>query len=236
MEVLPQCAGEVGFSSCVPHSWGQPATPSPLPFSPWERSPGTAQPSLCPHGGEATLEKFFLPSPPCANLYFFFPNDMLESPLGKSRLQQILFRCWVFAQVSTLQVFPGHSQEGLGQVCWLWWSYRPYWRLSDYYQLHGEARLLLGPLVYGAGSHNSHKAFLLMDRCLIHLCCHDADMTVVLLKQYPYNTQVRESVQFSVLPLYLNLFTCDFKLVKRKREKCCNKVERILCKLWNNIS
>ena len=115
MEVLPQCAGEVGFSSCVPHSWGQPATPSPLPFSPWERSPGTAQPSLCPHGGEATLEKFFLPSPPCANLYFFFPNDMLESPLGKSRLQQILFRCWVFAQVSTLQVFPGPAKRVWGR-------------------------------------------------------------------------------------------------------------------------
>lgn len=46
----------------------------------------------------------------------FFSHGVLESPPRKAGLSQLLSRLWVFALSSTLQVFPDHSRQRLGQV------------------------------------------------------------------------------------------------------------------------
>lgn len=71
----------------------------------------------------------------------------------------------------------------------------------------------LGPLGYSAGPHNPTEVG---DRYLISchkkedksrdvLCCHDVGVRIV--------TYVRDGVQFSVSPLYLNLLICDFYFI-----------------------
>lgn len=46
----------------------------------------------------------------------FFSHGVLDSPPRKAGLSQLLSRLWVFALSSSLQVFPDHSRQRLGQV------------------------------------------------------------------------------------------------------------------------
>lgn len=46
------------------------------------------------------------PTLPTVYTFFFRSNAMLESPLGKAGLIQILFHLWVFAHISILWVSP----------------------------------------------------------------------------------------------------------------------------------
>lgn len=89
--------------------------------------------------------------------HFFSSNDMLESPLRKDGLLQILSCEWKSVQFSISRFLPKHGERNLGRfaVFWLCRFQSLYQGLSAYYQMHRWVRLLLGPLVYGARSYNS---------------------------------------------------------------------------------
>lgn len=64
--------------------------------------------------GRVVLGKVLLQLPRLwPNFYFIFSNDVLESPLGKAGLLQILPHVWVYAQVSTLQGFSPTRLRGV---------------------------------------------------------------------------------------------------------------------------
>lgn len=107
------------------------------------------QPWACYVGGATVLAKFLLPSPLHPNLFFVFFFSFLEFPFWKARFPKLLSRLLV----STLQVFPDCGQEGLGRGHWLCSLHLPF----IYQQIHMWLRVLLGPLVHGAGSHGSHR-------------------------------------------------------------------------------
>lgn len=99
----------------------------------------------------------FLSFPLQPNSLSFFCNVIvLESPLGKDGLKQLIF---------CLDICLGQHSPGFfltmatvvraGQLCC--WFHSPYSGLSAYYQIHTWVKLLMGPFMYTAGSHNSHK-------------------------------------------------------------------------------
>ena len=106
-------------------------------------------------------------------LYFFFSIGVLELLLGKSGLPQRLCHLWVTAPVSVLQVLVDHGQEGLRPVP------LPVWRsvcLIDRWET-----LLLGPLAYGAGSHDSHRGTSVWG-WMPTFCCGGGDNTRNILR------------------------------------------------------
>lgn len=98
-----------------------------------------------------------------SRLGFLCSSGMLELLRWTPGLPQSLSHLWVIVLVSVLQGLCGCGPEGLEPVC------RPLQglqlRLRSVCLLHMRmwARLLLGPFLYGAGSHSFHKGTLSMD-------------------------------------------------------------------------
>lgn len=117
MEALP------GYSGAGREKWvlqlhsaqvGKPSTPSLLSF-PCQ----LVQPCAVWPWGKDSTDQVPITLTSVSWLLLFSFSDMLESPLRKAGFLQILSYSWASAQVSTLQVFPDHSQEGLERHCWL---------------------------------------------------------------------------------------------------------------------
>lgn len=102
-------------------------------------------------------------------LCFFLSSDVLESPLRRAKLLQILSHECESTQVSAVQVFSWQWQEGSGQVCWFPWICSQYQDFSAYYQIHRWPRLFLAPWIYGARFHNTHKGAFIHGRICILL-------------------------------------------------------------------
>lgn len=100
-------AGEKEVSSELPRrAGGASHTHSQLPFPPT----GEVAARACPHLPWWRDGAGRVPLPLSVALKLFFSSHgVLESPLRKPELLQILSCLWVFALVSTLQVSPDHS-------------------------------------------------------------------------------------------------------------------------------
>jgi len=86
----------------------------------------------------------------------------------KGSAQKILSHVWVCAQVNTVQVFFPTGAREIWHVHYLLWFHSLYLGLSAYYWTLRWVRLLPGPLVSGARSHNTHKTLLFVDGYLFH--------------------------------------------------------------------
>lgn len=90
---------------------------------------------------------------------------MLEYPLWKAGLLQILFHFWLSAQVSRWafsRFFPQQWGEGFRYVCWLLWFCSPYQGLSAYYHAHrlGDTSPATSVLSICAGSHTPQGVYV----------------------------------------------------------------------------
>lgn len=125
IEIPPQYSGccwrEMGFSSSICPSEGKWALTHRSSFPSWDKMLQDSSAHAVPCCGEGRCwQKFLLIS--SLHPDSFSPlHCMLLSPFRKVGILQFLFFLKVSAQVSTIQVFPSFSSEGLGQVYWLQW-------------------------------------------------------------------------------------------------------------------
>lgn len=137
-----------------------------------------------------------------------------------------LFFVWTSAQVISFQAFFLTTTRVVraGQLCF--WFHSPYSGSSAHYQIHTRAKLLMGPFMYTAGSHNSHKCtsdhrwrsnFLwervgAKDRNILYH--HEADVTisshVIFIQSFIYiSVDTCVILCLSYNPLVHYLFCCS---------------------------
>lgn len=87
-----------------------------LPFSHGRGCHQLVQPCTVSPWGRGRVGKLPVTFSTESNFIYFFCNGVLEAPFGKAGLLQILFHLRMSAQISTLQVFPNHSQGQLHRL------------------------------------------------------------------------------------------------------------------------
>lgn len=153
------------FSESILHSCGSQTFTYCSPSPQQERLTLARSASCSVILGEGWCSQFIWPCPMC-HLYIYViyihtyihewhaPTACMNRHSGRLDFCTLSFICGYLPKAA-LQIFlsqPGRACSQLLLIC------IPYQGLSAYYQIHRWAKVLLYPLVYGAGSHNSYTS------------------------------------------------------------------------------